>query len=65
MVTYDHTPHGVLEKTTSLFHRAPRALSADLMRFEAFVEMTGENSETNEKPEQQADKPRTRHDEDE
>jgi hypothetical protein len=65
MVTYDHTPHGLLEKTTSMFHRAPRALSADLMRFEAFVEMTGENSETNEKPEQQADKPRTRHDEDE
>jgi uncharacterized membrane protein len=46
MVTYDQHPHGLLEKTTSLFHRAPRALSADLMRFKAFAEMTQPDSDT-------------------
>lgn len=65
LVTYDHRPHGLLGKTTSLFRSAPRALSADLMRFKAFVEMTHEDSETDEEPEQQADEPRARHDEDE
>jgi uncharacterized membrane protein len=64
MVTYDHEPHGLLDKTTSLFHRVPRALSADLMRFKAFAEMTQADSGTDEEPEQQADQPRGRQDED-
>ena len=41
MVTYDHPPGGLLEKTTSLFHTSPRGLGADLMRFKALVEMSG------------------------
>jgi hypothetical protein len=40
MVTYDHRPQGLLEKTTSLFRTSPRGLTADLMRFKAFVEMS-------------------------
>ena len=40
MVTYDHRPQGLLEKTTSLLRTSPRGLSADLMRFKAFVEMS-------------------------
>jgi uncharacterized membrane protein len=64
MVTYDHEPHGLVEKTTSLFHRAPRALSADLMRFKAYAEMTQADSDTDEEREQQADQPRARHNED-
>jgi hypothetical protein len=46
MVTYDGGPQGLLEKTTSLFRRAPRALSADLKRFRAFVETTEADSGT-------------------
>jgi hypothetical protein len=46
MVTYDGGPQGLLEKTTSLFRRVPRALSADLMRFRAFVETTEADSGT-------------------
>jgi hypothetical protein len=72
MVTYDHRPHGLLEKTSSLFRTAPRALTADLMRFKAFVEMSEEDTETEEEPEEQpAEEPRARkstrerHDEDE
>jgi uncharacterized membrane protein len=55
MVTYDDRPQGLLEKTTSLFRRAPRALSADLMRFKAFAETTEAGSQTNEEPEQRRD----------
>ena len=42
MITYDARPHGVLERTTALFHTSPRALGTDLMRFKAFVEMNEE-----------------------
>jgi uncharacterized membrane protein len=42
MITYDARPHGVLERTTALFHTAPRRLGTDLMRFKAFVEMNEE-----------------------
>jgi hypothetical protein len=42
MVTYDHPPHGLLEKTASLFRPSPSGVSADLMRFKAFVEMSEE-----------------------
>jgi uncharacterized membrane protein len=45
MVTYDHQPRGVLERTTSLFSTSRRGLSADLMRFKAFVEMSEEGTE--------------------
>jgi hypothetical protein len=65
MVTYEQEPQGLLEKTSALFRRAPRALSADLMRFEAFAEMTPADSETEREPEQQADEPVERHGEDE
>jgi uncharacterized membrane protein len=60
MVTYDHRPEGLLEKTASLFHTAPRGISADLMRFKAFVEMSEEDAETKEEPQQQAEEPRAR-----
>jgi hypothetical protein len=61
MVTYDHQPQGVLEKTTSLFHTSRRGVSADLMRFKAFVEMSDEDTETTEEElEQQAEEPRAR-----
>jgi hypothetical protein len=55
MVTYDHEPHGLLEKTTSLWHSVPRGLSADLMRFKAFVEISEQDTEMQEEPEEQAD----------
>jgi hypothetical protein len=45
MVTYDRQPRGVLERTTSLLSSSRRGLSADLMRFKAFVEMTEEGTE--------------------
>jgi uncharacterized membrane protein len=64
MVTYEHQPHGLFQRTTSLFHRTPRALSADLMRFKAFAEMTQAGSDTDGEPEQRADQPRAGHDED-
>jgi hypothetical protein len=63
MVTYDHQAHGLLDRTTSLLHRVPRALTADLMRFRAYAEMTGAQSGTDGEREQQADEPRARHDE--
>jgi hypothetical protein len=50
MLTYDHQPQGVLEKTTSLFGTSRRGLIADLMRFKAFVEMEPEG-EYEEEPE--------------
>jgi hypothetical protein len=52
MVTYDHEPQGLLEKTTSLFHRLPRGLSADLMRFKAFAEISEQDAELEAEPEQ-------------
>jgi hypothetical protein len=69
MVTYDHDPRGVLEKTTSLFRAPRRGLTADLMRFKAFVEMSEGEAEMQDDPEQHPDEPRarkrtrTRHDE--
>jgi uncharacterized membrane protein len=63
MVTYDHQAHGLLDRTTSLLHRVPRALTADLMRFRAYAEMTEAQSGTDGEREQQADEPRARHDE--
>jgi hypothetical protein len=54
MVTYDHQPKGMLEKTTSLLRSSRRALRADLVRFKAFVEMDEEGTEASEaEPEQQ------------
>jgi uncharacterized membrane protein len=53
MVTYDHPTHGLRERTTSLLHPVPRALSADLMRFKAFAELTEADSETDEEREGQ------------
>jgi hypothetical protein len=46
MVTYEHRPQGLFEKTASLLRSAPRGMSADLMRFKAFAEMTEEGAET-------------------
>jgi hypothetical protein len=43
MVTYDERPHGVLERTASLLHSSPRALSSDLKRFKAYAEMSEES----------------------
>ena len=43
MVTYDHQPQGLIERTTSLFRTSRRGLSADLMRFKAFVEIDEED----------------------
>jgi hypothetical protein len=60
MVTYDHPAQGLFEKTTSSFRASPRGLSADLMRFKAFAEMSEEDTETEAAPEQQADEPRAR-----
>jgi hypothetical protein len=39
MVTYDHQPQGFLKKTTSLLRGPRRALTADLKRYKAFVEL--------------------------
>ena len=51
MVTYDHRP-SLAEKTISLFRsNSPRGLSADLMRFKAFVELSREGTETEAEPE--------------
>jgi hypothetical protein len=63
MVTYADRPQGLLEKTTSLLRRAPRALSADLMRFRAFAETTGADSETDKESDQEAGEPGARRDE--
>jgi uncharacterized membrane protein len=61
MVTYDHQPQGLLEKTTSLFGASRRGLNEDLMRFKAFVELSEQDTETpEEEPEQQAEAPRAR-----
>jgi hypothetical protein len=54
MVTYEHEPHGLLGKTTSLLHSVPRGLSADLMRFKAFAEISEQDAEMQEEPEQEA-----------
>jgi hypothetical protein len=45
MVTYDHGPQGLLERTASLFRTSPRGVTADLLRFKAFVEMSEEDTE--------------------
>jgi hypothetical protein len=45
MVTYDHRPQGLLERTASLFRTSPRGVSADLLRFKAFVEMSEEDTD--------------------
>jgi len=60
MVTYDHPPHGLLERTTGLFRASPRGLSADLMRFKAFVEMSEEEDQAQAAPELQAAESRAR-----
>ena len=46
MVTYEHRPQGLLEKTASLLRTSPRGLNTDLMRFKAFAEMTEEDTQT-------------------
>jgi uncharacterized membrane protein len=46
MVTYDHGPQGLLERTASLFRTSPRGVTADLLRFKAFVEMSEEDTDT-------------------
>ncbi|HTE61351.1 MAG TPA: hypothetical protein VK631_13450 [Solirubrobacteraceae bacterium] len=51
MVTYDRSPQGLFEKTTSLFRTSPRGLNADLMRFKAFVEVSEEETQTQAAPE--------------
>ena len=59
MVTYgQRRPYGLLEKTASLFRTSPRGLSADLMRFKAFVEMSEEDTEREAEPAQRAEPPR-------
>ena len=40
MLTYEHEPESMLEKTTSLFSSSRRALGADLARFKAYVELS-------------------------
>jgi hypothetical protein len=54
MVTYEHQPHGVVEKTTSLLHRLRHGLSADLMRFKAFAEISEQDTEMQAEPEPEA-----------
>jgi hypothetical protein len=46
MVSYDCPPQGLLEKTASKFRSSPRGLSADLMRFKAFAEMSEDETRT-------------------
>ena len=46
MVTYDHPPQGLLERAASFVRASPRGLSADLIRFKAFVEMSAEDTDT-------------------
>lgn len=48
MVTYDHQPQGLFERTASLFSSAGHAVKEDLMRFKAFVEMGDEEAEQEE-----------------
>jgi hypothetical protein len=60
MVTYDHQPQGLLEKTTSLFRTSRRGLREDLMRFKAFVEMSEEDIEAREEETEQERRARTR-----
>jgi hypothetical protein len=61
MVTYDHDAQGLRGKASSLFRRPRRGLTADLMRFKAFVEMCEEEAEVqDERPEQRAEEPRAR-----
>jgi hypothetical protein len=48
MVTYEHDPQGLIEKTTALLRTSRRALTEDLMRFKVFAEMTEEDTETPE-----------------
>lgn len=52
MVTYEPEHQSLLEKTTSVFRTSPRGLTADLMRFKAFVEMSEEDTGTEAQPEQ-------------
>jgi hypothetical protein len=58
MVTYDHDPQSLLEKTTALFGTTRRGLTADLMRFKAFAEMSEEDTTApEEEPQQRAGRP--------
>jgi uncharacterized membrane protein len=45
MVDYDHHPQGMVERAGSLLHTTPRRLTADLMRFKAYAEMSAEDGE--------------------
>jgi hypothetical protein len=60
MVDYDHHPHGMVERAGSLLHPTPRRLTADLMRFKAYAEMSAEDGE----PDGKADDTPTRPGED-
>ena len=44
MVTHDDRPQGLLAKTASRLRSSPRGLSADLVRFKAFAEMSEEDT---------------------
>jgi hypothetical protein len=46
MVTYDPRLQGLLAKTATMFRSSPHGLSADLMRFKAFAEMSEEDTRT-------------------
>jgi hypothetical protein len=50
MVTYDHEPQGILDRAGALLGTLPRALTADLMRFKAFAEMTEREEAPEEEP---------------
>jgi hypothetical protein len=60
MVTYDHQPQGLLERTASLFSSAGNAVKEDLMRFKAFVEIGDEEAEQEEEPSAREAAPRRR-----
>ena len=45
MVTYDHQPQGLLEKTNAMLRASRRGVSGDLMRFKAFAEMSPDTTE--------------------
>lgn len=56
MVTYDDGSRGLVGKTTALFRNTRRGLTADLIRFKAFVEM----EEEGEMPGRQGEEPPAR-----
>jgi hypothetical protein len=55
MVTFDHQPEGLVERTTALVGAARRGLRTDLMRFKAFAEMTEEEGELPEEEERKGE----------